>query len=189
MPTRLSCEEPARRQANSGTRQGRTLWFTGLPSSGKSTLAHALGKCLADASYPVEVLDGDVVRTHLSRDLGFSRADRDENVRRVGFVADLLSRNGVFALCSLVSPYRAVREELRSRHGGRFFEVFVATPLEVCVSRDVKGLYAKQRAGIMAGLTGVDDPYEPPENPDLIIHAHRQSIEESVDLLWKALFS
>lgn len=169
--------------------EGRTVWFTGLPSAGKTTIAQALGKRLLDDGLCVEVLDGDVIRTHLSRELGYSREDRDENVRRVGFVADLLSRNGVFVLCSLVSPYRSVREELRVRHAGRFFEVYVCTPLEVCAERDVKGLYAKQRAGAMKGLTGVDDPYEPPESPDLVIPAHLHSIDESVELVWKALFA
>lgn len=169
--------------------RGRTVWLTGLPSAGKTTIAQALGKRLLDAGYPVEVLDGDVIRTHLSRDLGFSRADRDENVRRVGFVADLLSRNGVYVLCALVSPYQAARDEVRARHEGRFFEVYVATPPEICASRDVKGLYGRQRTGGMSGLTGADDPYEPPEHPELVIEAHLQSVDESVDLLWKALFA
>lgn len=168
-------------------RDGRTVWFTGLPSAGKTTLAQALAKRLLDAGYPVEVLDGDVVRTHLSAELGFSRQDRDQNVRRVGFVAELLSRNGVVVLCSLISPYQEAREHVRARHAGRFFEIYVATPVEVCMERDVKGLYAKQRAGEVSGLTGVDDPYEPPSDPDLVIQAHQQSVAESIDVIWQAL--
>ena len=167
--------------------RGTTVWFTGLPSAGKTTLARALEKRLLDAGRKVELLDGDVVRTHLTKGLGFSREDRDENVRRVGFVADLLSRNGVVVLCSLVSPYRAVRDELRELHQGRFLEVYVSTPVEVCEERDVKGLYAKTRAGEMQGMTGVDDPYEPPLAPDVVVPTHQLSIDEAVELVWNAI--
>jgi adenylylsulfate kinase len=173
--------------AGMALRDGRTVWFTGLPSAGKTTLAHALAKRLLDAGYRVEVLDGDLVRPHLSKGLGYGREDRDENVRRVGFVADLLSRNGVVVLCSLVSPYQEARDQVRARHGERFFEVYVATPPEVCAARDVKGLYAEQRAGAMSGLTGVDDPYEPPTGPELVIPAHLHSVEDSVEMVWQAL--
>ena len=167
---------------------GATVWFTGLPSSGKTTLAHALSKRLADAGYDrVEVLDGDVAREHLTKGLGFSREDRDENVRRIGWVASLLARNGVIVLASVISPYRSVRDEVRELHDGRFVEVYVATPVEVCVSRDVKGLYAKQAAGELTGLTGVDDPYEPPLSPEVVVPTHQQSIEESVEQIWQAL--
>ena len=169
--------------------QGLTVWLTGLPSAGKTTLARALEKRLLAAGHQVEVLDGDVVRTHLTRGLGFSREDREENVRRIGFVAHLLSRNGVVAVASVISPYRAVRDELRELHAGRFFEVHVATPVEVCSERDVKGLYAKQRAGELTGLTGVDDPYEPPVQPETVIHTESQTLEESVEALWRALQS
>ncbi|MDQ4069056.1 MAG: adenylyl-sulfate kinase, partial [Actinomycetota bacterium] len=131
--------------------------------------------------------DGDVVRTHLTRDLGYTAADRMENIRRIGFVASLLSRNGVVTVCSVISPYRAARDEVRALHDGRFFEVHVATPVEVCAARDVKGLYARQRAGEISGLTGVDDPYEPPLDPELVVPAHEQGVEESVDLVWRAL--
>ena len=165
----------------------KTVWFTGLPSAGKTTLARALEKRLIDAGERVEVLDGDVVRTRLTRGLGFSREDRDENVRRIGFVADLLSRNGVWALCSVISPYRSVRDELRELHTGRFFEVYVSTPLDVCSERDVKGLYARHRAGEMTGLTGVDDPYEPPRAAELVVPTHTQTLEESVGQVWAAL--
>ena len=169
--------------------RGLTVWLTGLPSAGKTTIAHALEKRLLGDGHRVEVLDGDVLRTHLTRGLGFSREDREENVRRIGFVAHLLSRNGVVAVVSVISPYRAVRDELRELHEGRFFEVHVATPVEVCAERDVKGLYAKQRAGELTGLTGVDDPYEPPLHPEAVIHTERQTLEQSVETLWQALQS
>jgi adenylylsulfate kinase len=167
---------------------GVTIWFTGLPSAGKTTLAHALAKRLADEGYErIEVLDGDVARTHLTKGLGFSAEDRAENVRRIGWVASLLARNGVIVLASVISPDRSVRASLRELHGDRFVEVYVATPVEVCAERDVKGLYAKQRAGELKGLTGVDDPYEAPTDPDIVIPTHQQSIEESVEQLWQAL--
>jgi adenylylsulfate kinase len=169
--------------------RGLTVWLTGLPSAGKTTLAHALEKRLLAEGHRVEVLDGDVVRTHLTRGLGFSREDREENVRRIGFVAHLLSRNGVVVVVSVISPYRSVRDELRELHAGRFFEVHVATPVEVCARRDVKGLYARQRAGDLTGLTGVDDPYEPPLQPELVIHTQEQTLEQSVETLWQALQS
>lgn len=167
---------------------GLTVWFTGLPSAGKTTLASALAKRLAAAGYPrVELLDGDVARTHLTKGLGFSREDRDENVRRIGWVASLLARNGVIVLASVISPYRAVRDEVRALHDGRFVEVYVSTPVEVCSERDVKGLYAKARAGEITGMTGIDDPYEPPLEPDLVIPTHDQTIDQSVEQLWQAL--
>ena len=169
--------------------QGLTVWLTGLPSAGKTTIAHALEKRLLAEGHRAEVLDGDVLRTHLTRGLGFSREDREENVRRIGFVAHLLARNGVIAVVSVISPYRAVRDELRELHGGRFFEVHVATPVEVCAQRDVKGLYAKQRAGQLTGLTGVDDPYEPPLQPEAVVHTETQTLEQSVEALWQALQS
>lgn len=157
-----------------------TVWFTGLPSSGKTTIATALAAELRSRGRRVEHLDGDEVRTYLTSDLGFSRADRDTNVRRIGYVAHLLSRNGVVAVCSLISPYRAARDELRELHRGRFVEVWVSTPVEVCSRRDVKGLYALQRSGQMSGLTGIDDPYEEPLEADLEVPAHLQTVEESV---------
>ena len=168
---------------------GLTVWLTGLPSAGKTTLARALEKRLLAAGHRVEVLDGDVVRTHLTKGLGFAREDREENVRRIGFVAHLLSRNGVVAVASVISPYRSVRDELRELHAGRFFEVHVATPVDVCSARDVKGLYARQRAGELTGLTGVDDPYEPPLHPEAVIHTESQTLDESLETLWQALHS
>ena len=167
---------------------GVTIWFTGLPSAGKTTLAHALAKRLADEGYErIEVLDGDIAREHLTKGLGFSREDRSENVRRIGWVASLLARNGVIVLASVISPYRDDRDHLRTIHAGRFVEVHVATPLDVCAARDVKGLYARQRAGEISGLTGVDDPYEPPLHPEVVVPTHQQTIEESVEQLWRAL--
>jgi adenylylsulfate kinase len=168
---------------------GLTVWLTGLPSAGKTTLARGLEKRLLADGHRVEVLDGDVVRTHLTKGLGFSREDREENVRRIGFVAHLLSRNGVVVVASVISPYRGVRDELRELHAGRFFEVHVATPVEVCAARDVKGLYARQRAGELTGLTGVDDPYEAPLQPEAVVHTEDQTLEQSVETLWLALHS
>jgi adenylylsulfate kinase len=153
------------------THQGVTVWFTGLPSAGKTTIAGLVGGRLAERGRPVEVLDGDEVRTQLSRGLGFSKADRDENIRRIGYVARLLTGHGVTVLVSAISPYRAVRDEVRtsiSRVGG-FVEVHVAADLATCRARDVKGLYAKQARGELRGLTGVDDPYEPPLHPELVL--------------------
>lgn len=133
------------------------------------------------------MLDGDLIRQRLAPDLGMSQADRNENVRRIGYVAHLLSRNGVLAVCSVISPYRSARDELRILHDGRFFEVHVSAPVEVCARRDVKGLYARQAAGELVGLTGVDDPYEPPLRPDAVVPTHVQSISESVQELRRAL--
>ena len=163
------------------------MWLTGLPSAGKTTIARAVEKRLLDEGRRVEVLDGDVIRTHLTKGLGFSREDRDENVRRIGFVADLLSRNGVIVLCSVISPYRSVRDEVRELHQGRFVEVHVSTPVEVCSERDVKGLYAKQRAGEISGLTGVDDPYEPPLRPEITIPTHEVPLGEAVERILAVL--
>lgn len=127
----------------------------------------------------MEILDGDVVRTNLSKGLGFSQEDRDTNIRRIGFVAHLLSRNGVVAMTAAISPYRAIRDEIREMEPN-FVEVYVTAPLEVCEGRDVKGLYAKARAGEIKGFTGIDDPYEEPVNPEIICYTERESVEESV---------
>jgi adenylylsulfate kinase len=162
------------------TQQGVTVWFTGLPSAGKTTIANLVAGRLAERR-PVEVLDGDVVRTHLSRGLGFSKADRDENIRRIGYVAGLLTGHGVTVLVSAVSPYRAVRDEIRTKIGrvGGFVEVHVAADLATCRARDVKGLYAKQARGELRGLTGVDDPYEPPLAPELVLDTAGEPPEAS----------
>jgi adenylylsulfate kinase len=165
----------------------RTVWLTGLPSAGKTTVGRALVARLRAEGLPAQLLDGDELRTWLTRDLGFSRAERDENVRRIGLVAELLSRNGVTAVCSVVSPFRAGRDELRAAHGDRFIEVWVSTPVDVCAERDVKGLYARQRAGELRGLTGVDDPYEAPLDADVVLPTHRLTVDEAVERLWVAL--
>jgi adenylylsulfate kinase len=166
---------------------GATLWLTGLPSAGKTTLATALAGRLRDRGVQrVELLDGDEVREFLSQGLGFSREDRDTNVRRIGWVAATLAKHGVLVLASVISPFAQTRQEVRALHddrGAGFLEVHVATPVDVCSARDVKGLYAKQRAGELTGLTGVDAPYEPPVAPDARVATHEQTLEQSVDQL------
>lgn len=165
---------------------GATVWLTGLPSAGKTTIAYELAGRLRDEGHRVEVLDGDEIREFLSSGLGFSREDRDTNVQRIGFLAELLARNGVKALVPVIAPYADSRESVRGRHrsgGTPYLEVHVATPVEVCSVRDVKGLYAKQAAGEISGLTGVDDPYEEPASPDLRIESHTQSVQESAAAL------
>lgn len=159
-------------------KSGVTIWLTGLPCAGKSTIAQLLELRLRTRDCRVEVLDGDVARKHLTKGLGFSREDRDENIRRIGFVCHLLTRNGVIAISAAISPYRSTRDEVR-RLIGSFVEVFVDCPLEVCKQRDVKGMYKKALAGEIAGFTGVSDPYEEPLNPELTLHTDRETPEES----------
>ncbi len=158
---------------------GFTVWFTGLSGSGKSTISDSLVAELQRRKSKIEVLDGDVVRENLSKGLGFSKQDRDTNVRRIAFVADLLSRNGVPVITAAISPYRDIRDEARGMMDDRFIEVFVDTPLEVCEARDVKGLYAKARSGEIPEFTGVSDPYEAPENPEITIKTEGETPEES----------
>lgn len=158
---------------------GFCLWFTGLSGSGKTTTAQRVEKLLEERGRTVTMLDGDVVRTHLSRGLGFSREDRDENVRRVGFVAAEIVRHGGAVVCALVSPYRATRDEVRARIGGCFVEVFVDTPLEVVRKRDVKGLYAGAQRGEVAAMTGVSDPYEPPLRPEIRLHTVGRTVRQN----------
>jgi adenylylsulfate kinase len=168
------------------TDQGATIWLTGLPSAGKTTIAKELAGALRGEGHRVEVLDGDEIREFLSAGLGFSREDRHTNVQRIGFVAELLASHGVKALVPVIAPYADSREAVRKRHRAEetpYLEVHVATPVEVCSVRDVKGLYAKQAAGEISGLTGVDDPYEEPESPDLRIASHTQSVQESAAAL------
>ena len=168
------------------THQGFTLWFTGLSGAGKSTLANEIIRRLADARS--ELLDGDVIRTHLSRDLGFSRADRDTNIRRIGFVAELLSRHGVIAVVAAISPYRETREEVKSLIP-RFVEVFVDCPLGVLTARDPKGLYHRALAGELPNFTGVSDPYEPPLTPDIAIRTDIESVDAAADRIWSLLLN
>ncbi|WEH38935.1 adenylyl-sulfate kinase [Streptomyces sp. NBC_01218] len=168
------------------TETGATVWLTGLPSAGKTTIAYELAGRLKSDGHRVEVLDGDEIREFLSAGLGFSREDRHTNVQRIGFVAELLAANGVKVLVPVIAPYADSRDAVRKRHhseGTPYLEVHVATPVEVCSERDVKGLYAKQAAGEISGLTGVDDPYEAPEAPDLRIESHQQTVQESASVL------
>jgi adenylyl-sulfate kinase len=158
--------------------QGFILWFTGLSGAGKSTLAHHVASTLRDKGVRVEVLDGDEVRENLSKGLSFSKEDRDTNVRRIAFVANLLARNGVCAITAAISPYRAIRDESRKRAQAPFIEVFIDVPLEVAEKRDVKGLYKKARAGAIEHFTGVTDPYEAPTKPEVVVHTDRESIEQ-----------
>ncbi|MCB9799831.1 MAG: adenylyl-sulfate kinase [Candidatus Omnitrophica bacterium] len=159
--------------------RGVTIWFTGLPSSGKSTIARNLERLLRQQEIKVELLDGDVIRTNLSRGLGFSKEDRDANIKRIGFVCHLLARNGVAAIVSAVSPYREARDSNR-RLIGSFVEIYVRASVEKCQERDVKGLYQKAKDGLIKGFTGVDDPYEEPLDPDVVCDTERESPEESL---------
>jgi adenylyl-sulfate kinase len=163
--------------------KGFTLWFTGLSGAGKSTLSEPVARALRDGGHKVEILDGDVVRTNLSKGLGFSKEDRDINIRRIGFVANLLSRNGVAAITAAISPYRAIRDEVRdmvTRDGAGFVEVFVKCPIDVLAERDVKGLYKKALAGEIKNFTGVSDPYEEPLTPEVIVESDKETVEQGV---------
>jgi adenylyl-sulfate kinase len=166
--------------------KGFTLWFTGLSGSGKSTLARLLEGRLRACGARVELLDGDLVRQSLSQGLGFSKADRDENIRRIGFVCELLSRHGVIAIAAAISPYRAVREEVRARISD-FVEVYMDCPIEVLVKRDAKGLYRKALAGEIDHFTGVSDPYEAPLSPEARIDSSREAPQESAERIWHTL--
>src|SRR5690349_5138955 len=165
---------------------GFTIWFTGLSGAGKSTLARAIERYLKAFDHNVEVLDGDTVRTHLSKGLGFSREDRDTNIQRIAFVCNLLTRNGVVSIAAAISPYREAREWAR-KEIGNFVEVYVKCPLEVCRQRDVKGLYKLVDEGRIKGFTGVDDPYEEPEHPELVIETDKETVEESVSRIFARL--
>lgn len=174
----------------SGTRaevlKGATVWFTGLPSSGKSTIARILERQFREWNLKVELLDGDVIRTNLSKGLGFSKEDRDANIKRIGFVCHLLSRNGVIAIASAISPYREIRDYNR-RMIGDFVEVFAKASVEECERRDVKGLYKKAKAGEIKGFTGVDDPYEEPLHPEVICETEKETPEQSAQRVIDAL--
>ena len=166
--------------------KGFTIWFTGLSGVGKTTLSRMLHQRLCASGAKSELLDGDIVRTHLSKGLGFSKEDRDENIRRIGFVCELLSRNGVIAIAAAISPYREIRDELRSRIRD-FVEIYVECPLDVLIQRDVKGLYAKALHGDIAHFTGVNDPYEAPVHPEIVIHSSQEPPEASLEKIWAAL--
>ncbi len=163
--------------------KGFTLWFTGLPCCGKTTVANVVAEKLREKGLRVERLDGDIVRKSLTKDLGFSKEDRNTNISRVTFVAKLLSRNDVAVLCTFVSPYIARRQKTREEieEGAKFIEVFVDCPVEVCEQRDIKGMYKKAREGIIKEFTGVSDPYEAPPNPELVVDTGTESVEESVE--------
>jgi adenylylsulfate kinase len=172
--------------AGAAATRGATVWLTGLPSAGKTTIARSLADRLRAGGRRVEVLDGDEIREYLSRGLGFTREDRHTNVTRIGFVAELLASHGVIVLAPVIAPYAESRQAVARRHAERgtgYLEVHVATPVDVCSVRDVKGLYAKQAAGELSGLTGVDDPYEPPTAPDLRLETQDQTVEQSAAAL------
>ncbi|MEL7037403.1 MAG: adenylyl-sulfate kinase [Cyanobacteria bacterium J06592_8] len=166
--------------------RGVTVWFTGLSGAGKTTITRAIAEKLSSQECKLEILDGDIVRENLTKGLTFSKEDRDINVRRIGFVANLLTRNGVIVLVSAISPYRAIREEVREMVGD-FVEVFVNAPLATCEERDVKGLYKRARAGEIKQFTGIDDPYEPPANPEVECRTDLEELSESVDKVMNKL--
>jgi adenylylsulfate kinase len=171
---------PDRCEDMTGEQKGFTAWFTGLPCSGKTTVADTVAEILRERGYRVERLDGDIVRKGLTQDLGFSKEDRDENIKRVTFVAKLLTRNGVGVLATFVSPYRERRAKTREEIGD-FIEIYTRCPLEVCIERDPKGMYKKALAGDIENFTGIDDPYEEPENPELVLDTDKETIDESVE--------
>ena len=163
--------------------KGFTLWFTGLSGAGKTTISGILEKELRERGSKLEILDGDVVRENLSKGLGFSKEDRDTNVRRIAFVADLLSRNGVPVITAAISPYKEIRDEARETMGERFIEVYVKASVDTCAERDVKGLYKKAFAGEIKEFTGVSDPYEAPESPEVVCDTENETAEESAQKL------
>ncbi len=165
---------------------GFTIWFTGLSGSGKSTLSEAIAERFQQYGRNVEILDGDIVRTHLSKGLGFSREDRDTNIKRIAFVCSLLTRNGVVCISAAIAPYREAREWARQEIGN-FVEVYVKCPLEVCRQRDVKGLYKLVDEGKIKNFTGVDDPYEEPEQPELIVETDKETLDESLARIFAKL--
>ena len=166
--------------------EGFTLWFTGLSGAGKSTIANLVAGELRTRGHNVEILDGDEVRTNLSKGLGFSKEDRDTNIRRIGYVCNLLARNGVIAISAAISPYREIRDEIRRSHQ-RFFEVYMKCSIEKLSERDVKGLYKKALAGEIKNFTGVSDPYEEPLNPELVLDSGAERVEQSLQKLLKTL--
>ena len=168
--------------------RGFAVWLTGLSGAGKSTIAEQLVSRLRALEAKVELLDGDIVRTHLSQGLGFSRQDRDTNIRRIGFVAELLARNGVIVIVAAISPYRAARDEVKRRICN-FVEVHVDCPIEVLTARDTKGLYKRALAGEIGNFTGISDPYESPENPSVVVRSDRETVDESLAKIWREIES
>jgi adenylyl-sulfate kinase len=176
-----------KKEMTNAVERGVTLWFTGLSGSGKSTLAQYLLPKLREHGKKVEILDGDEIRENLSKGLGFSKEDRDTNIRRIGFVANLLARNGIVAITAAISPYRDIRNEIRSRAQAAFVEVFVRCPIDVLEERDTKGLYKKARAGIIKNFTGVNDPYEEPESPEIVVESATETIDQSAEKILQFL--
>jgi adenylylsulfate kinase len=167
---------------------GMTIWLTGLSGSGKTTIGQEVTNALLKQGCKVELLDGDIVRTKLTKGLGFSKADRDENIRRIGFVSHLLTKHGVVVVVAAISPYREIRQEVRQLIGN-FIEVYVNAPLDICEQRDVKGLYKKARSGEINNFTGVDDPYEPPLTHEVECWTNQESIDESVQKVLQKFWS
>jgi len=168
------------------THKGLVLWFTGLSGAGKTTIAKVVVEYLQNAGAKVEYLDGDEMRAHLCKDLGFSKPDRDTNIRRIGYVANLLARNGVITVVAAISPYKQARDEVRA-NCENFVEVFVDCEMDILVARDTKGLYKKALAGEISNFTGVSDPYEPPENPEIVVLTSTESISQCVDRICEFL--
>ncbi|MBW1708327.1 MAG: adenylyl-sulfate kinase [Deltaproteobacteria bacterium] len=167
-------------------KNGFCVWFTGLSASGKTTLSNLLQKALLERGFSVEVLDGDIIRKNLSKGLSFSRDDRNTNIKRIGFVANLLARNGVAVIVAAISPYKNIRDEVRAEIGD-FIEIYLDCPLEVCIERDPKGLYRKALAGEIKHFTGIDDPYEVPEKSEVVIRSHEESPQESLARILRTL--
>ena len=175
------------KSASAGTtRTGFTVWFTGLPCAGKTTLARLLADELMNRGHNVEILDGDAARQNLSKGLGFSKQDRDENIRRIGFVCGQLTRQGTVAIVAAISPYRAIRDEVRAKID-KFVEVYVKASVQTCIKRDVKGLYKRALAGEIKGFTGVDDPYEPPLSPELTVETETEDPKGSLARILRSL--
>ncbi len=166
--------------------KGFTLWFTGLSGAGKTTIGTMIETRLRQSGAKVEVLDGDVVRTNLSVGLGFSKEDRDTNIRRIGFVSELLARNGVICIVAAISPYKAIRDEIRAKHEN-FVEVYASCELDELIARDVKGLYKMAIEGRIENFTGISDPYEPPDNPEILFHSDKEDPADSAELVWTKL--